>query len=88
MTKVTETAVIKKIVIAALQCEYGFAPRPSDIILLEYSGYRTYIHFSVRSVYYSFRSYVCYGGDGSPWGVWCGKGTITRTDERGNPIDR
>lgn len=79
----TRTAIEKKTVIKALRNEYGFAPRPSDITLLEGSVDRTYIHFRIGNNYYSFRSHVMHGSYDSTWGVWCGKGTITRTDERG-----
>lgn len=74
------TSELKEIVVTALKDEYGFAPKKSEITLLESSGDGTYILFRVRNIEYSFDSYHLEScvivPDYLP--VWCGEGTITR----------
>jgi len=65
----------------ALHSEYGFGPKVTDITLLETREDRTFLFFRVRDSYYKFSSYAYEIGDSKP--VWVGRGTITRTDERG-----
>jgi hypothetical protein len=58
---------LQKIVIAALEKEFGFAPaRLKKIVLLEADDIGFYIHFRIREHYYTYRS-----------------GKIERTDDRG-----
>lgn len=74
------TSELKEIVVTALKDEYGFAPKKSDITLLESSGDGTYILFRVRNIEYSFNSYLLesYAIVPEYVPVWCGEGTITR----------
>jgi hypothetical protein len=74
------TSELKEIVVTALKDEYGFAPKKSEITLLESSGDGTYILFRVRNIEYSFDSYHMEGWTVVPGytPVWCGEGTITR----------
>lgn len=67
---------LKNIAVTALRDEYGFAPKPSDVILLEASGDGTYILFRVAEHEYRFNSYISHYGDMET--IWCGKGTITK----------
>lgn len=62
---------LKETAIAALKCEYGFAPIQKQVVLLEASEDRTYILFRVGKHEYRFSSYLF--PDGS---VWVGDGTI------------
>lgn len=74
------TSELKEIVVTALKDEYGFAPKKSEITLLESSGDGTYILFRVRNIEYSFDSYLLesYAIVPGYTPVWCGEGTITR----------
>lgn len=67
---------LKHIAVTALQSEYGFSPKPSDIILLEASGDGTYILFRVAEHEYRFDSYISHCVDMET--IWCGHGTITK----------
>ena len=69
-------ADLKKIAQAALASEYGFAPALESIRLMESNGNGTYIAFTVKGRYYSFRSYR--RADGS---MWVGSGTIEKQPE-------
>lgn len=64
---------LKRIAQSALGSEYGFAPKVSDIILLESYTDGTYILFEVDGHQYRFESYVCRFG-----GVWVGPNTIKK----------
>lgn len=81
MKKWTKTD-LKKTAQKALKEEYGFAPALNDIVLLEASGDRTYIYFSVRQNKYTFRSSIdIYGTDENGEQIeslWIGKGTIEK----------
>lgn len=71
---------LKNIAQHALDAEYGFAPKLSDITLLEANDNGLYILFSVKNNEYSFRShYVSYGkGEDRIDTIWAGKGTIEK----------
>lgn len=71
-----KTADLKKIAQGALASEYGFAPALESIRLMESNDNGTYIAFTVKGRYYSFRSYRW--ADGS---VWVGSGTIEKQPE-------
>ena len=71
-----KTADLKKIAQQALASEYGFAPALDSIRLMESNDNGTYIAFTVKGRYYSFRSYRW--ADGS---VWVGSGTIEKQPE-------
>lgn len=77
---------LKQIAKMALETEYGFGPKISDITLLEADGTGLYILFSVKGNEYRFESRYFPIGRGSDRvnTVWCGKGTIKRVEEGGN----
>ena len=64
----------------ALDCEYGFSPKLSDIKLLEADGNGLYILFSVKGNEYRFDSRYFPIGRGANQinTVWTGKGTIEK----------
>lgn len=77
MEKTNKTkAELLSIVVTALESEYGFKPKKSDITLLESSGDGTYILFRVRHKEYRFDSYISHIGDMES--LWCGSGTIEK----------
>lgn len=65
---------IKKTAQSALKLNYGFAPALADITLLEASGDRTYILFTVGQYEYEFNSFTL--SDGS---VWIDAGQVEQT---------
>ena len=71
---------LKHIAQQALDSEYGFAPKLSDITLLEANDNGLYILFSVRGKEYSFRShYLSYGkGEDRINTIWVGSETIEK----------
>lgn len=71
---------LKNIAIQALNSEYGFSPKYSDITLLEADDTGLYILFSVKNHEYSFRShYVPIGrGEDQINTIWTGPGTIEK----------
>lgn len=64
----------------ALDCEYGFSPKLSDIKLLEADDTGLYILFSVKGNEYRFDSRYFPIGHGADKinTVWTGKGTIEK----------
>lgn len=64
--------LLKKTAQSALQSNYGFSPKLSDITLLDAYGDMTYILFSIFGHQYSFKSYE------TGHGVWVGSGTVTK----------
>lgn len=68
-------AELKNIVYEGLRSEYGFAPKKSEIVLLEANGEGTYILFSVNGHEYSFNSRICHSLGNT---IWVGSGTITK----------
>lgn len=77
MKKMTQNN-LKHIAQEALKVEYGFAPKQSDITLLEGCSDGTYIMFHVKGIEYSFNSHIVKFRDGTDGGVWTGAGTIER----------
>lgn len=71
---------LKHIAQQALNTEYGFSPKLSDIVLLEASGDGLYILFSVKGNEYRFDSRYFHIGRGEDKinTIWCGKGTIEK----------
>jgi len=67
---------LKHIAVTALRDEYGFAPKQSDVRLLEASGDGTYILFDVLGKEYRFDSYISHIGGMET--IWCGSGTIEK----------
>lgn len=65
---------LKSIVIAALDSEFGFAPKQKQVVLLEAAGDGTYILFQVGKHEYRFDSYRMHDGS-----IWVGNGTIEIT---------
>lgn len=63
----------KRTVIAAMNANFGCAPKMSDIVLHYTEEDRTKIVFSVKGIIYKFSSWV--SSDGS---IWCGNGTIEK----------
>lgn len=66
---------LKHIAIMALQSEYGFAPKQSDIEIIEAVESETNIHilFEINRKEYVFDSCKT-----KTLGVWCGPKTITK----------
>jgi hypothetical protein len=64
----------------ALNSEYGFSPKSSDIRLLEADDTGLYILFAVKDHEYRFDSrYFPIGrGENQINTIWCGKGTIEK----------
>ena len=74
---------LKHIAQQALDSEYGFSPKLSDIVLLEADDTGLYILFSVRGNEYRFNSrYFPIGrGENRINTVWAGKGTIEKINK-------
>lgn len=64
----------------ALDVEYGFSPKLTDIRLLEANDNGLYILFSVKDSEYRFDSrYFPIGyGESRINTIWCGKGTVEK----------
>lgn len=73
-------AELKNIVKEALQCEYGFSPAKTDIVLLEADSTGLYILFSVKGHEYRFDSHYFPIGHGENKinTIWTGPGTIEK----------
>ena len=71
---------LKHIAQQALNSEYGFSPKLSDIVLLEAQDTGLYILFSVKGNEYRFDSrYFPIGrGENRINTIWVGKGTIEK----------
>lgn len=71
---------LKNIVANALQSEYGFSPKKTDIVLLEANDTGLYILFSVRGHEYRFDShYFPIGRNENKINtIWTGPGTIEK----------
>ena len=69
----------KHIVQEALKSEYGFAPKESEIQLMETNDIGTQIAFLVNGRYYRFDSYRSHIGGMIT--VWVGSGTIEKLPE-------
>lgn len=68
---------LKKIAIAALESEYGFAPKAQNKVeILAFCNDGTYILFEVNEKRYEFNSYTAHFGYEEC--VWVGSGTITK----------
>lgn len=82
MKKTKTNTQLKKIVQTALESKYGYAPSLKDIILLEANVTGEYIRFEINGQEYSFNSYMMGEGHPFPYSLWCGKGTITKKEEK------
>lgn len=69
---------IKERLQRALESEYGFYPAKKDIEILESNINGTYVIFEVKENKYKFKSDYFRGK--KEYGVWCGKGTISRIE--------
>lgn len=82
MKKQKTNTQLKTIAQRALESEYGFAPKLKDIVLLEANSTGEYIFFEVNGKEYSFNSYIMREDHPSLYSVWCGKGTITKKEDK------
>ena len=76
MTQPKTNKELKVIAITALKNEYGFAPKQSEITLLEAHDNGTYILFRVNGKEYSFNSHIITIAGTET--VWCGNGTVDK----------
>ena len=73
MSKKLSTRDYKNTVKVALEGNYGFSAKSSDIKIHYGNEYRTLIIFSIRGIIYRFKSYIFHDNS-----VWCGDGTIEK----------